>query len=79
MVSRWRIERYVYAGPSINTCKKAIIDAGITPYPYPTWLCRIIAIRDYLMVKAAFRSIQLMKIAMPQRSGHRRKDPKSIT
>ncbi|MDI9472569.1 MAG: alpha/beta hydrolase [Tissierellia bacterium] len=56
--------------------KKAIIDAGITPYPYPKWLCRIIAIRDYLMVKAAFRSIQLMKIAMPpQRWTPKGEDP----
>lgn len=56
--------------------KKATIDAGITPYPYPKWLCRIIAIRDYLMVKAAFRSIQLMKIAMPpQRWTPKGEDP----
>ncbi|NLL92134.1 MAG: hypothetical protein GX222_06950 [Ruminococcaceae bacterium] len=45
--------------------KKAIIDAGITPYPYPKWLCRVIALRDYLMIKAAFKSLKLMKMFMP--------------
>lgn len=45
--------------------KKAVIDAGITPYPYPHWLCRLIAIRDFLFVKAGFRSLRLMKIFMP--------------
>ncbi|MGI6617444.1 MAG: hypothetical protein ACOX36_05280 [Saccharofermentanales bacterium] len=45
--------------------KKAIVDAGITPYPYPTWLCRIIALKDYLMVKIGFKSLRLMKMVMP--------------
>ncbi|HHX13627.1 MAG TPA: hypothetical protein GX726_01575 [Clostridiales bacterium] len=45
--------------------KKAIVDAGITPYPYPKWLCRLIAMRDYLMIKTAFKSLKLMKMAMP--------------
>lgn len=45
--------------------KKAVIDAGITPYPYPKWLCRIIAIKDFLMLKTAFRSLKIMKLAMP--------------
>ena len=25
-------------------CKRMIIDAGITPYPYPKWVCRLIAV-----------------------------------
>ena len=45
--------------------KKAVIDAGITPYPYPKWLCRIIALKDFLMLKTAFRSLKIMKLAMP--------------
>lgn len=45
--------------------KKAIVDAGITPYPYPKWLCRIIALKDYLMVKIGFKSLRLMKMVMP--------------
>lgn len=45
--------------------KKAIIDAGITPYTYPKWMCRLIAVRDYLMVRTAFSSLKLMKMIMP--------------
>lgn len=45
--------------------KKAIIDAGITPYACPKWLCRIIAIRDYLVVRMGFRSLRLMRAVMP--------------
>ncbi|NMA93832.1 MAG: alpha/beta hydrolase [Clostridiales bacterium] len=44
---------------------KAVVDAGIAPYSYPKWLCRIIALKDYLMVRTAFRSPALMKMAMP--------------
>ncbi len=45
--------------------KKAVVDAGIAPYSYPKWLCRIIALKDYLMVRMAFRLPGLMKMAMP--------------
>jgi hypothetical protein len=45
--------------------KKAIIDAGITPYPYSKWLCRIIAVKDYLLIRTAFKSLKLMKAVMP--------------
>lgn len=45
--------------------KKAVIDAGITPYPYPKWLCRMISIKDYLLIKTAFKSLKLMKKIMP--------------
>ena len=44
---------------------KAIVDAGITPYNYPKWFCRLIAIKDYLSIRIAFKSIKLMKMLMP--------------
>ena len=44
---------------------KAIIDAGTAPYEYPKWLCRLICVRDYLMIKAARSSIKLMELAFP--------------
>ena len=45
--------------------EKAIVDAGITPYPYPKWLCRLIAVRDYLMIRLATSSMWMMKLASP--------------
>ena len=45
--------------------KQAIIDAGITPYSYPKWLCRFIAIKDFCMIKLGYSSVDIMKIAMP--------------
>ena len=45
--------------------KKAIIDAGITPYHYPKFICRLIAIKDFLMIKAGFSSLGIMKKVMP--------------
>ena len=44
---------------------KAIVDAGITPYPYPKWLCRLIAVRDYLMIRLVTGSMWMMKLASP--------------
>jgi hypothetical protein len=44
---------------------KVIVDGGITPYSYPTWVCRLIALKDYLMVSVAFKSLRLMKMVMP--------------
>jgi hypothetical protein len=29
---------------------KAIIDAGITPYPYPKPVCRLIALKDWATI-----------------------------
>ena len=29
--------------------EKAMIDAGITPYPYPKLICRLISVKDLLM------------------------------
>ena len=45
--------------------KKAIIDAGITPYSYPKLLCRLVAIKDFFMIKAGFSSVGAMKKVMP--------------
>ena len=45
--------------------KKAIIDAGITPYPYPKAVCRLIALKDFLSVSLAAKSLPIMKLAMP--------------
>jgi hypothetical protein len=45
--------------------QKAIVDAGLTPYPYPKWFCRLIALKDFLMVRIGFSSLKLMKLIMP--------------
>ena len=44
---------------------KAVIDAGITPYPYPKWICRLIALRDFLFMFPAVKSFRLMKLLAP--------------
>ena len=44
---------------------KAIIDAGITPYPYPRWICRLIAVKDWIIIMLGTKSMTLMKLAMP--------------
>ncbi len=44
---------------------KAIIDAGITPYPYPRFVCRLIALWDWTTVMLGTKSMTLMKLAMP--------------
>ncbi|MBR7011082.1 MAG: alpha/beta hydrolase [Oscillospiraceae bacterium] len=43
----------------------AIIDAGITPYPYPRFICRLISYWDWLTVMLATKSMIVMKLAMP--------------
>lgn len=45
--------------------KKAVIDAGITPYPYPRWICRIIAKKDLATMSFACRNRGVMEAAMP--------------
>lgn len=45
--------------------KKAIIDAGITPYPYPKWVCRLIAVRDWVEIMLVTKSYTIMKLAVP--------------
>jgi len=44
---------------------RAIIDAGIAPYPYPRFVCRLIAIWDYLTIALATKHYAVMKLAMP--------------
>lgn len=45
--------------------KKAVFDGATAPYEYPKWLCRIICVRDFLMIKLASNSLAVMKIAAP--------------
>ena len=45
--------------------EKAIIDAGITPYPYPKWICRLISVKDWIMIMLGTRSLRMMKLACP--------------
>ncbi|MBQ9265018.1 MAG: alpha/beta hydrolase [Clostridia bacterium] len=45
--------------------EKAIIDAGITPYPYPKLICRLIAIKDWLTMMLGTKSMVFMKLAAP--------------
>ena len=44
---------------------KAIIDAGITPYPYPKIICRIISVWDWLTVMLVTKNMSVMKLAAP--------------
>ena len=64
-----------YAGKTVTWLKdhgielipvgKAVIDAGITPYPYPRWICRIIAKKDLATMSFACRNRAVMEAAMP--------------
>ncbi|MBR1457573.1 MAG: alpha/beta hydrolase [Oscillospiraceae bacterium] len=47
------------------TADRAIIDAGTAPYTYPRWICRLIGVRDYLMLKLARSSVRLMELSFP--------------
>lgn len=47
------------------TADKAIIDAGITPYPYPKLVCRLISLKDWTMIMLGTKSYTFMKLAMP--------------
>ncbi len=46
---------------------KAVIDAGITPYPYPKWVCRLIALKDWATVMLGTKCYALLKLAYPPR------------
>ena len=54
---------------------KAIIDAGTAPYQYPKWICKLIGVRDFLMLKLARSSVKLMLMASPPE--HYARDPKN--
>ena len=56
--------------------KKAVIDAGITPYPYPRWICRLIAAKDFLSISLATKNMAVMKLAaLPDRWTPAGEDP----
>ena len=44
---------------------KAIIDAGITPYPYPRFICRLISFKDWIAMMLGTKSMTCMKLAAP--------------
>ena len=44
---------------------RAIIDAGTAPYQYPKWICKLIGVRDFLMLKIARSSVKFMEAAFP--------------
>ena len=44
---------------------RAVIDAGITPYSYPRFVCRLISYWDWFSVMLATKSMTVMKLAMP--------------
>ena len=45
--------------------EKAVIDAGITPYPYPKLFCRLIALKDWAMMMLGTKVYTFMKLAIP--------------
>ena len=55
----------------------AVIDGGITPYPYPRFICRLIAVKDWIMIMLGTKSMRMMKLAAPpDRSTPKGEDPK---
>ena len=44
---------------------RAVIDAGITPYPYPKPICRMISVWDWITVMLGTRNYHIMKATMP--------------
>lgn len=44
---------------------RVIIDAGTAPYRFPKWICKLICVRDYLMIKIGRSSIAAMEAAFP--------------
>ena len=45
--------------------RKAIIDAGITPYPYPLEIRKLIALKDLVMVSIGTKNEKLARVIMP--------------
>jgi hypothetical protein len=45
--------------------ERAIIDAGTAPYQYPKWVCKLLCVRDFLMVKTCLSSVKIMEWAFP--------------
>ena len=44
---------------------KAIVDGGTAPYLYPKWICKLICVKDFLMVKLAYSNRKIMEAAFP--------------
>ncbi len=60
--------------------ERAVIDAGITPYLYPRFICRLTAVKDWIMIMLGTKSMGMMKLAAPlARWTPRGEDPESTT
>lgn len=58
--------------------QKAVLDAGIFPYSYPKIICKIILIKDFIMMRAIVRHRKLLEfIAPPERWTAEGHDPKA--
>ena len=44
---------------------KAIIDASTAPNQHPKWICKLIGVRDFLILKLARCSVKLIEISFP--------------
>ena len=44
---------------------RVIIDAGTAPYQLPNWICKLICVKDFFMIKTARTSIRLMALGCP--------------
>ena len=44
---------------------RVIIDAGTAPYRLPKWICKLICVRDYLMIRMGRASLAAMEAAFP--------------
>ena len=58
--------------------RNAIIDAGITPYPYPGFICRLIAVKDWIMMMLGTKSYRFMKLAAPPELWRRKEKMRKI-
>jgi pimeloyl-ACP methyl ester carboxylesterase len=45
--------------------EKVIIDAGTAPYRFPKWICKLICVKDFLVIKSAQNSIRMMELGCP--------------
>lgn len=57
---------------------KAVIDGGITPYPYPKIVCRLISVKDFAMAWMLTRSRRILEaVAPPERYTPKGHDPEA--
>ena len=57
---------------------KAIIDAGITPYPYSRFVCKLISCWDWLTMMLGTKNMTIMKLAAPpERWAPKDEDPEA--